>query len=89
MDALASHLKDWKNFYRKLGFSDGEIETALQNNPDDKKEAKYQLLLSWKQDQDEKATLGTLVKHLWEHKNYQCIDRLREEYEKRKKSNGQ
>lgn len=88
-DVMATHLRNGKNFFRKLGFFNGEIETTLLNHPNDYWEFKYQLLLSWKQRHDKDATLGKLVEYLYEHENYECIERLRKVYESRKKPNEQ
>lgn len=87
MDIASTHIeKNWKNIFRLLGFSDGEIDQKyLENHHISIKEVVYQLLLAWKQSRDEDATLGKLATILWNNENQQCVCKLKDHIKAKRK----
>ncbi|KAH9641763.1 hypothetical protein HF086_003889 [Spodoptera exigua] len=68
MDYISKNLgKNWKTFFRSLGYTEGRIETAeldATNRGYSICEARYKLLLEWVNN-DDNATLGQLATLLW------------------------
>lgn len=68
LDYISKNMgKTWRKFFRKLGFTEGRIDTFEHDNKIyGVQEVRYKLLLEWMQKKND-ATLGKLATLLWEH----------------------
>ncbi|XP_072941328.1 protein immune deficiency [Epargyreus clarus] len=86
MDYISKNLgKNWYSIYRRLGFTQGRIETAeIDMAKNGIAEARYQLLLDWVRNDDD-GTLGKLASVLWDDGERQIVKELAAMYHKSKK----
>nr|WMZ41595.1 Imd protein [Altica viridicyanea] len=70
--------EEWKDVARALGFEDGQIESFLHDNRESIKEAKYQLLLDWYQNEPKEPTIGEFCKVLWNNNQKEIVLKLAE-----------
>lgn len=55
---------EWRSVYRDLGYSDGQLDQFKMMQDNSYKEMNYQILLDWKQTNDN-PTLGHLCSVIW------------------------
>ena len=86
MSIVAEHLGEgWRDVFRKLGFSDGQIESSYEQDfPKGLREVKYQLLRQWKERDDEEATFGKMTTILWRNGHKETVYLLKEIWRARK-----
>lgn len=77
MDYISKHLgKNWHSFFRRLGYKQGQIETAeIDMAKYGVGEARYKLLLDWVRNDDD-GTLGKLANVLWDDGQRQIVKEL-------------
>ncbi|CAH0727461.1 unnamed protein product, partial [Brenthis ino] len=77
MDYISKNLgKNWHNFFRRLGYTQGQIETAeIDMAKYGIAEARYKLLLDWVRNDDD-GTLGKLARILWDDGERQMVKEL-------------
>ncbi|XP_045779868.1 receptor-interacting serine/threonine-protein kinase 1-like [Maniola jurtina] len=85
IDYISKHLgKNWHSFFRRLGYKQGQIETAeIDMAKNGVAEARYKLLLDWIRN-DVDGTLGKLANVLWEDGERQIVKELAAMYNKTK-----
>ncbi|XP_035441940.1 protein immune deficiency [Spodoptera frugiperda] len=87
MDYISKNLgKSWKNFFRKLGYTEGRIDTAqldAVHRGYSISEARYKLLFEWVNNEDD-ATLGQLATLLWREGERSIVKDLSNIYKKSK-----
>nr|AFK75942.1 IMD-like protein [Vanessa cardui] len=85
IDYISKNLgKNWHSFFRRLGYKQGQIETAeIDMAKHGVSEARYKLLLDWIRNDDD-GTLGKLANILWEAGERQIVKELAEIYKKEK-----
>ncbi|XP_045459444.1 protein immune deficiency [Melitaea cinxia] len=86
IDYISKHLgENWQRFFRKLGYSQGQIETVEYDNAKlGVAEARYKLLLDWIRN-DVDGTLGKLANLLWTEGERQIVKELAAMYTKSSK----
>lgn len=82
IDCISTHLGEgWKNVFRDLNFTDGQIEQSIIDNQvqGGVKEVIYQLLLGWTNNsEDGEATLGVITQILWKSNHRECVQKMKE-----------
>ncbi|CAH2102311.1 unnamed protein product [Euphydryas editha] len=86
IDYISKHLgEDWQRFFRRLGYTQGQIETAeIDTAKLGVAEARYKLLLDWIRNDDD-GTLGKLTNILWTEGERQIVKELAAMYYKNNK----
>ncbi|OWR47948.1 hypothetical protein KGM_215778B, partial [Danaus plexippus plexippus] len=86
IDYISKHLgKNWYSLFRRLGFTQGQIETAeIDNAKQGVAEARYKLLLDWTRN-DDIGTLGKLSNVLWEDGERQIVKDMADIYDRSRK----
>lgn len=77
---IAKHMnKSWRDTFRKLNFSDGEIEQCYLNHYHlEIKEVIFQLLRRWSENKFEEATIGELCSILWDNNQQEVVEKFSE-----------
>ncbi|XP_050344665.1 uncharacterized protein LOC126769795 [Nymphalis io] len=85
IDLISKNLgKNWHSFFRRLGYKQGQIETAeIDMAKHGVAEARYRLLLDWIRNDDD-GTLGKLANVLWEGGERLIVKELAAIYKKDK-----
>ncbi|XP_026497862.2 uncharacterized protein LOC113401985 [Vanessa tameamea] len=85
IDYISKNLgKNWHSFFRRLGYKQGQIETAeIDMAKHGVSEARYKLLLDWIRNDDD-GSLGKLANILWEGGERLIVKELAEMYKKEK-----
>ncbi|XP_026474758.1 uncharacterized protein LOC113378126 [Ctenocephalides felis] len=78
MEIIKKHIgKNWRNVFRKLDYSNGEIEQLYIDYINEGiSEVIHQGLVDWTQNNPDEATLGKICTVLWEENCCDVIERL-------------